>query len=294
MIQSMTGYGVVEHVEEDVSYVLEIRGVNHRYLKVSIKVPDRWQFLEGAIERVLRDRLSRGSVACVLRVRSENDLGPCSINTAVLQSYVDRLAKVQVPAGAQATIDFGSVLLIPGVTELPETDDETRQRQKALVETLTARLVDALIKMRREEGKALREALLESCGVIQGRLSGVAQRAPLVVGEYHERLKTRVAQLMAAGGFELQEEGLMREVAIFAERCDISEEVTRLHSHLDQFLELCDREEPVGRTLEFLAQEMLREANTIASKSNDAVIARHVVEIKGLIDRLKEQVQNVE
>ena len=100
--------------------------------------------------------------------------------------------------------------------------------------------------------------------------------------------------LMEAGGFELQAEGLMREVAVFAERCDISEEVTRLRSHLDQFAELCDKDEPVGRTLDFLTQELLREANTIASKSNYAVIAQHVVETKALIDRLKEQVQNVE
>ena len=122
----------------------------------------------------------------------------------------------------------------------------------------------------------------------------MSERAPMVVEEYHQRLKSRVASLLEAGGFELHEEGLMREVAVFAERCDITEELTRLGSHLDQFLDLCDRPEPVGRTLDFLTQELLREANTIASKSNDTAIARNVVEVKATIDRMKEQVQNVE
>jgi len=122
----------------------------------------------------------------------------------------------------------------------------------------------------------------------------IAKRAPGVIDEYHERLRSRVAALMEAGGFELQEDGLIREVAVFAERCDIAEEVTRIESHLMQFDELCARSEPVGRTLDFLTQELLREANTIASKSNDAAIARNIVEVKTIIDRLKEQVQNVE
>jgi len=148
--------------------------------------------------------------------------------------------------------------------------------------------------MRREEGQALRRDLLGSCDAIRDHLSQIAAQAPKVVDEYHQRLKTRVETLMRAGGFELEAEGLMREVAVFAERCDISEEIARLRSHLDQFTQLCDREDRVGRTLEFLSQEMLREANTVASKSNNADIARSVVEIKGLIDRLKEQVQNVE
>jgi uncharacterized protein (TIGR00255 family) len=136
--------------------------------------------------------------------------------------------------------------------------------------------------------------LYASLAGIRREVESVQGRAPMVVDEYHERLKARVGMLMQKGGFELQADGLMREVAIFAERCDIGEEINRLSSHLDQFVELCERGEQVGRTLDFLTQELLREANTIGSKSNDAVIARSVVTVKGLIDRLKEQVQNVE
>ena len=159
---------------------------------------------------------------------------------------------------------------------------------------LTNRGLDALMDMRRDEGRSLHDDLLGYCEAVRTRLASIASRAPGVIDEYRERLRSRVASLMQSGGFQLEADGLLREVAVFAERCDISEEITRMGSHLDQFVEVCGRDEQVGRTLDFLAQELLREANTIGSKSNDAAIARSVVEIKGLIDRLKEQVQNVE
>ena len=294
MIQSMTGYGLAEHVEDGATYSLELRSVNHRYLKLSIRLPDPWQFAESAVEKVLRGRLSRGSVTCTLRIGGDGRSVLCPINLAVLQGYVDQLAQAKAPKGVQPTIDLGSVAQLPGVTQAPAFDDEARQRQQGLLERLCGQALDSLVAMRREEGGTLRTALHDTCAGVRERMREVAVRAPLVVQEYHERLRTRVGLLMQGGGFELETEGLMREVAIYAERCDISEELTRLASHLDQFADLCNRAEPVGRTLDFLAQELLREANTIGSKSNDAAIARSIVEVKGLIDRLKEQVQNVE
>lgn len=294
MIQSMTGYGTAEHVNNGVKYTLELKSVNHRYLKISINLPERWQYTERAVEQQIRSRVARGNVSCALRVRGEGDLDLSPVNTSALQRYVDELSRVQLREGLSATIDLGAVAMLPGVTRAPDFDDEERGRQLAIVEALVAQAIDALNAMRRDEGRALHGALLDCCGEVRGCLAKVAGRAPLVVDEYHARLKSRVETLMKGGGFELQEEGLMREVAIFAERCDITEELTRLESHVDQFADLCDRDEPVGRTLDFLTQELLREANTIASKSNDGVIARSVVEVKGLIDRLKEQIQNVE
>lgn len=294
MIQSMTGYGAAEHVEGDVSYALEVRGVNHRYLKLSIKVPDYLQFTETAVEKVVRSRVARGSISCTLRVQSDGDMGLCPVDVTVLQQYVNQLSQVRLPSDIPVTLDLGMVATLPGVLRSPRLDDEARKRQVELVGELTGRALDAMLEMRRDEGRALREALLGCCTTIRSRLDEVSERAPMVVEEYHQRLKSRVASLLEAGGFELHEEGLMREVAVFAERCDITEELTRLASHLDQFLDLCDRPEPVGRTLDFLTQELLREANTIASKSNDTAIARNVVEVKATIDRMKEQVQNVE
>lgn len=293
MIQSMTGYGAAQHVEGGVCYAIEIRSLNNRYAKLSIKLPEHLQFLESDIDRMLRARLVRGTVTCTLRVRTEHGSVLRRINSAALQEYVDQLSRVEASNGPPSTIDLATIALLPGVCDVPELDEEARSRERGIVTNLTERAIDALSAMRRDEGEALLRELLGFCESIRSLLAKCAARAPMVIEEYHERLKSRVGTLMRTGGFELEAEGLMREVAIYAERCDVSEEIARLNSHLDQCGLLCDREEPVGRTLDFLSQEMLREANTIASKSNDSVIARSVVEMKGWVDRLKEQVQNV-
>lgn len=294
MIRSMTGYGSAELADAGIAYAVEIRSVNHRYLKLSIRLPERLSFAEPHVDRLLRHRLSRGSVTYSLRVREEQDDLAAGVDRAVLQSYVNQICGVTVPQGVQVTLDLAQVAALPGVCVPPETDDAARQRYLAAIEQVTARALDSLMTMRTEEGKALRADMLDACGQVRGLLDGIREASPRVVLEYQDRLRDRVQQLLSNGGYKLEEDGLMREVAIFAERCDISEELARLSSHLDQFRQLCDRPEEVGRTLDFLAQELLREANTIAAKSNDGQIARSIIEVKALIDRLKEQVQNVE
>lgn len=294
MILSMTGYGAAQAEEGGVSFALEIRSVNNRYLKVTIKLPEHLQFAEAEIDRLVRNRIARGTVTLTFRQRSDASAVAKSLNLEALQQYVDLLSKVRASDGAATTIDLATVAQLPGVADPGGLDDAQRQRRLEVLLDLTGRGLDAMIAMRREEGRALHAELLSHSAAIRTELDAIAERAPVVVEEYHERLRTRVATLMQAGGFELAADGLMREVAVFAERCDIAEEVSRLRSHLDQFAELCDRGEQVGRTLDFLAQEFLREANTIASKSNDARIARGVVQVKAMIDRVKEQVQNVE
>lgn len=294
MIQSMTGYGAAQHAENGVSYALEIRSFNNRYLKLSIKLPDHLQFLETDVEKLLRSRLGRGTVLYTLRVRGEGDTDLRPLNVAALQRYVDQMLQVRLPDKVDVGIDLAALATLPGVCESPDLDDEAKRHEREVVTALSYQAVDALMGMRREEGRALQVELVRLCDAIRRHAEAVAARAPNVIEEYHDRLKSRVEVLMQGGGFELQAEGLMREVAIYAERSDVTEELARLRSHLDQAAERCDRGEQVGRTLDFLTQEMLREANTIASKSSDTAIAREVVEIKGLIDRLKEQVQNVE
>ncbi len=293
MILSMTGYGSARHAENGVCHDLEVRSVNNRYLKLSIKLPDPLQFAESEVDKLLRQRLARGSVTYTLRVRGDATAAP-PVDMAMLQQYVNVLSTVRLPSGVSAVIDLAAIAALPGVTEPLNLDEEARRKQLTVIAGLTQRGLDALVAMRREEGKTLGTDLNNGCAAMRVRLASIAERAPKVLDEYRDRLQTRVRTLMQSGGFELEHDALAREVALFAERCDISEEINRLTSHLDQFAELCERGEQVGRTMDFLAQEMLREANTIGSKSNDATIARNVVELKGLIDRLKEQVQNVE
>jgi uncharacterized protein (TIGR00255 family) len=181
---------------------------------------------------------------------------------------------------------------------LVQTDDleQITVKARGALKPLVDQAIDGLLKMRTVEGQALADDLLGHRSAIETRLSEIATRAPQVVDEYHQRLRNRVNELLAKAQLDVAQPDLIREVAVYAERCDIAEEVSRLTGHMQQFEEILTNgnEEPSGRTLDFLTQEMLREANTIASKSNDVTIARHIVEVKGAIDRIKEQVQNVE
>lgn len=294
MIHSMTGYAAVQRVQDGACYALEVRSLNNKYLKLSIKVPESLQFLESEMDKMVRGRLTRGSVSLALRVRREAGGGAVPINAAALQRYVQELVAVSLPPDIATSMDLATLASLPGVCEVPPIDDTSRDQVLGLATELTNQAMDVMIEMRKREGHTLRADLAACCNEIKERVDQVANRAPHVIDEYHERLRARVEILMKSSRLDLESEGLMREVALFAERSDINEEVSRLRSHLDQFEELCDGGKPVGRTLEFLTQELLREANTIASKSGDAAIARSIVEVKGLIDRLREQVQNVE
>ncbi len=294
MIASMTGYGDAQASEDGVHYALEIRSLNNRYFKASIKLPEMLQFLESEVDRLLRSQLGRGSVNYSLRMRSESPNTAYEINRAALAAYVDQLQAARPAGDASVTIDLATLTAIPGVCQPPQFDESVRTRYWQTVEKLTHRAMEALLQMRRQEGLALRDDLLGTLAALRELLGQIAARAPVVVEEYHRRLQHRVSMLLAESKIELERDSLMREVAIYAERCDINEEVSRLTAHFDQFAELCDSREYAGRKLDFLAQELLREVNTIGSKSQDAAIARSVVEMKGLIDRLKEQVQNVE
>ncbi len=292
MILSMTGYGESQCHDDGIHYALEVRTVNNRYFKASIKLPDTLSILEPEVERLLRARLMRGSVTCTLRLRNTSAEAAQDVNVAALQRYVEQLGRVSVNGPVQ--IDLAAVLALPGVCQPPEIDETQRGHQAAVLGKLVNQALDRLIEMRRTEGLALRQDLLSHCRRIRENLAAVAELAPQVMKDYHQRLLQRANELLANSSLQLQLDDVRREVAIYAERCDVHEEIARLRCHLDQFEGFCDQSEHAGRKLDFLAQEMLREANTIGSKANDAMIAHHVVEIKSAIDRLKEQVQNVE
>ncbi len=293
MICSMTGFAEARRTHDGVAYGLEVRSLNHRYFKASIKLPENLQFLEVEVERTLRQRLGRGSVNLTVRARSESSERAAAINEAVLATYLERLGAVQLPPGMQATVDLASLLAAPGVCETPEADETQREALGKLLSDAVAEALDLLIEMRLLEGRALSKVILADCENVDRVVDRIEKRAPVVLTEYQRRLQERVSALLAESKLELDGDGLLREIAIYADRCDISEELARLRSHAEQFVALCNGHEQVGRKLDFLTQELLREANTIGSKSNDSEIAHSVVELKALIDRLKEQVQNV-
>jgi len=292
MILSMTGYGEVQHSDDGVSYVLELRSLNNRYFKASIKLPESLSVFESEVDKLLRTRLSRGSVIYNLRMRDTRAEAAQEINVAAVESYVKQLGRLSTSVPVQ--IDLAVILALPGVCQPPGLDEAERERQWNVLESMSIEAMNRLIDMRRVEGKVLRDDLVAQCSQIRKHLAAIAERSPVVLKEYHQRLLSRANELLGEAKLQLQLDDVKREVALYAERCDINEEIARLGSHLDQFEKLCDSRELAGRKLDFLAQELLRETNTIGSKANDAAIAQHIVEIKGAIDRLKEQVQNVE
>ena len=223
------------------------------------------------------------------------------MNDEALLNYVNHLETIHKKVTAsygdpRLNIDLTALLGLPGVLQPAQDQAQMLAQARPVVLALVEKAADRLLAMRVVEGDALAEDLARQRATIRQRLALIAQRTSVVVEEYHQRLRARIDELMARAQLKITEPDLIREVAIFAERSDISEEVNRLAGHLEQFEQIvgADKGEPAGRTLDFLTQEMLREANTIASKSNDVQIARAIVDVKGAIDRIKEQVQNVE
>jgi len=293
MIVSMTGFGDASGEREGTHYAVEIRSLNNRFFKPVIKLPDNVSGMEPELESALRERLGRGSITYILKMRSDSAEAAYHINISALKAYLEQLQSVK-GLDRFVQIDLASLVQLPGVCQEPRDEGDEIERHGAFVRELTQKAIEKLDAMRRREGQALFEELMRHVRLIGENLKEIQKRAPLVVEDYHRRLAQRINQLITNAELKVNEADVIKEVAVFAERADIAEEIQRLTSHLDAFEQACRTSEHAGRKLDFIAQEMLREANTISSKANDAQIARHIVEIKGAIDRLKEQVQNVE
>jgi uncharacterized protein (TIGR00255 family) len=308
MINSMTGYGDAEGQFNDITYAVEIKAINNRYFKARIKLPESMTFLEDAIEKLLAKELSRGTINYVLRLKNVSANALFDIDDTALKSYVARLDEIASSIDVKCPIDMAGLLALPGMLVPVLQDKEAMSQIREKVLSITQEAIENLKRMRAEEGAALRADLEEHCEGIKKALEQIRSRSQEVPEEYKQKLKKRVDVLLADGKLNLDEPTLAREVAILAERSDISEEIARLDSHLQQFAQSCEDtiagekgkdvdikcNSQAGRKLDFISQEMLREANTIASKTSDIDIIRWVVDIKCRIDRIKEQVQNIE
>ncbi|HEX8912960.1 MAG TPA: YicC/YloC family endoribonuclease [Humisphaera sp.] len=293
MIVSMTGFGDATAERGGTRYAVEVRSLNNRYFKPVIKLPDAVSGLEPELESMLRERLGRGSITYILKMRTEAADGAPTLNTAVLKGYLDQLQAVK-GLDRLVQIDLAGLVTLPGVIQgAPDAADDLATHAP-IVRELTRQAVERLDAFRRREGQTLFDELMRQVTVIRTSLKEIAAMAPGVVEDYYRRLQERVNKLLAQASVQVSQVDLIKEVAVYAEKADIAEEITRLGAHTDAFEQGCRTGEHAGRKLDFIAQEMLREANTIAAKANDARIAKLVVDIKGAIDRVKEQVQNVE
>lgn len=294
MLLSMTGFGEARLEDERWSVAVEVRTVNNRHLKVSAKMSEPYGSLEPDLERLVRETIRRGTVQVTLRVERPRRAEDYRLNAVALASYRDQIRALLDFDAAHASIDLGPLLVLPGVVEerKPAADDPHEDWP-----ALSAVITEALGKLqaaRAEEGRAMASELLALGQAIAIQLDRVAERVPEAVDAYQKRLTERVQALVQGRGVTIEPGDLIREVAIFAERADITEEIIRLRAHLAQYIDVIHEPESSGRKLEFVVQEMGRETNTIGSKANDVEISRCVIAIKGLLEKIRELIQNVE
>lgn len=290
--RSMTGFGAGEVVAGAGRYGVEVRSVNHRFLEVVVRSPRDLSLLEDRVRTLVQSRLLRGRVDVVL-VRDDYGRRPRTVKTDVelAKAYVSALDGLREALPVSGTVDLSTLLSLPDLVKIEEEKEDVEASWPA-VESGVGAALDKMIAMREAEGARLAADLLERIARMESLGAAIAARAPKVVEEYHARLERRVQEL--AGAVAVDPGRLATEVALFADRSDITEELTRFRSHLAQFRATLGNAGAIGRTLEFIVQEIGREANTIGSKANDLEITRHVIAIKGELESLREQIQNVE
>ena len=292
MIRSMTGFGGGAAAKNGLSARVEVRSVNHRYLQVKARLSAELAHLEPSLEAAVRERLDRGSVSISVALDREASARGSRIDADVARGYRRAIAALAKELGLKDEVGLETLISLPGVVASGE-DERAKSHEDDLVLEATGKAIDALVKMRGVEGKSLLADLRKNAKGIENLVGTIRKRMPVVVREHHENLRKRVEELLA-GRVAVRSEDLARELALLADRMDVGEELTRISSHVDQWESLLAKGGAIGRQLDFLVQELLREANTIGSKCNDARVAHAVVELKTLIERLREQVQNVE
>jgi uncharacterized protein (TIGR00255 family) len=292
----MTGYGQAHRQGEGLAISIELRALNNRYLKVSLRAAEPYNALEPEVDKLVRRVIRRGTIQVHLHVERPPTSTDYRINETAFRAYWQQLRTLAAdssrPIAAESCL--AQILALPGVVADPAGLHRDLAEDWPVLEAVLGDAMERLQLMRQEEGRAMAQELSVHRQSIAAELDRIRERAPAVVETYRDRLQERVRGLLAELDVEIDRSELIKEVSIFAERSDIAEEIVRLASHLDQFLEIMKEPESPGRKLEFLTQEMFREANTIGSKASDVQISRGVVEIKGTLEKIRELVQNVE
>ncbi len=289
----MTGIGEAQAENDRMSVAVELRSVNNRHLKLTIRSPDAYLAFEQDIEKVIRRRVARGTVSVAVRVHRHDACSAFTVDSGILAAYWAQLRKLADTMHLPLPSDLSALLSLPGV--VVEAEQELLSQQDwPFVQGTLEQALDRFDEFRAAEGASMGRQLAELCDEIERHVAQIAARAPEVVTDANNRLRERISQLIQDADVTVTNADLVREVGILAERSDVHEEITRLSSHLQQFRSLIESEDRTGRTMDFLCQEMNRETNTIGSKANDVTIAREVVATKGAIERIREIVQNVE
>ena len=291
-MHSMTGYGRMSVERDGRQLTVELKSVNHRFLDLSFRMPRSFNFLEDSARKLIGEYLSRGHVDLFATYRNtREDSRRVEVDQALLDAYMTALDNIAETTGLEDDRTLSLATRLPDVLTVAEADEDQDALRDLMREALTGAL-EQMQAMREKEGEALKSDISSRIDTLEKMTGEIEARYPETVAEYQQKLKARVEELL--GGAAMDEQRLMQEVAIMADRSAIAEETVRLHSHFAQVRGFMEASEPVGRKLDFLVQELNREVNTISSKSQDVPITRLVVEAKAEIEKIREQVQNVE
>jgi uncharacterized protein (TIGR00255 family) len=293
MVRSMTGFGRGTCNENGKEFTVEIKSVNHRYIDFYIKLPRQIAYLEERVREVVAKSLFRGKVDIFISFEDRSDDSKSvMLDEALAGAYIQAVEKLKDKYGLKDDLSLSLVSRFPDVLRIEKTEDDEEQLWNILNKALDT-AVASLIQMREKEGNELRMSLLQKADYMEDIISQITNRSPEVVIEYKQKLENRIKELLNQQ--TIDENRIAMEVAIFADRCGIDEELVRLGSHLTQLRDILSiKKQPVGRKLDFLVQEINREINTIGSKSNDIIITKNVLELKSETEKIREQIQNME
>ena len=293
LVKSMTGFGRASATVEGATVTVEIKSVNHRYFELNARIPRAYMQLEDSIRSYLSTRVSRGKFDLTLNldfsaVESDKTV---TVNRKLLQNYIDELSAVAKEFGLHNDVSVTTVLRLPDVVTLTQTENDAAELWNT-VKPVVEEAVDALIRQREAEGKRLCDDISQKCAMIKERVAVIDSRVPALTEEYSARLRKRIEKLL--GNTEVDEQRLLTEVAIMADKTAIDEEVVRLGSHIVSLEENLLAEKPIGKYIDNSIQEMNREVNTISSKIGDMEVTKIVLELKSSIEQIREQIQNIE
>lgn len=288
----MTGYGRGEVDHGGVKFSVELNSVNRKQSDIVLTLPREFAALDPRIRQAINEQLSRGRTTAIISAQDgANGARKLALDTVLARSYHEAMQVLQKELQAPGEITIGAILQAPGVMRFSENNADAEEAWPSIGRALQSAL-EALIKMREREGRHLAKDLIHRLKVMRREIKAVRAAFPEVVKKYRAALSERIAK--AGLDLSLDDERLLKEVTLFADRSDVSEELTRLESHLAQFAHLLRKNEPVGRTLEFITQEIARELNTLGAKANDAAISQRVVACKAELEKIREQIQNLE
>jgi len=287
----MTGFGHCEYTENDITFTVEIKTVNHRYTDIFLRIPKQISSFEDRVRSIITSRIQRGKIDVYINYDNKSSQSlQVLLDEKLAKAYCDALKRIADSLGLRDDISVSSLVRFPDILKVEKQDNDEYIGQ--VLDKAINQAIDVLLEMRAKEGEKLKDSLLANLSVIEEFTEKIRQKAPLVVKEYKEKLESRLSELIDIQ--RVDPARIAAEVALFADKCNIDEELVRLSSHIAQMRDMLNQGSPVGKKADFLIQEMNREVNTIGSKAGDLEITKNVVELKSEIEKLREQIQNIE